>query len=89
MNSTQADAQLQLRRWVLEVGRNLSEETLTDTTPLFEARHLTSLNVPELLLKLEELRGGRALNLATLKPGDLQNLQAIYRRFLDPIEAES
>lgn len=78
-------ARLALRRWVLQTARNLDDETLTDTTRLFEARHLTSLNVPELLITLEELRGS-ALNLATLKPGDLQDLRTIYERFLEPAQ---
>jgi hypothetical protein len=73
---------------VLQAARNLDDETLTDTTPLFEARHLTSLNVPELLMTLEELRGS-ALDLATLKPGDLQDLRTIYERFLEPTHGAS
>lgn len=85
MTSSPNAARLALRRWVLQTARNLDDETLTDTTPLFEARHLTSLNVPELLITLEELRG-RALDLARLKPGDLQDLRTIYERFLEPAQ---
>jgi len=70
-----------LRSWLLANGRNLREDTLTDSTALFEQRHITSIQVPDLLLLIESLRG-KAIDLAALRPGDLKDLRTITARFL-------
>jgi hypothetical protein len=71
----------QIRRWVLENGNNVDATTLDDTTALFEQRHITSIQVPELLLLIESVRR-RPIDLSVLRPGDLRDLRTIYTRFL-------
>ena len=69
-----------LRSWVLSKARNFDGSTLTDSTPLFEERQLTSLHVPELLLFLERLRGG-PIDVDDLRPGDFRDIDTLVLRF--------
>jgi len=71
----------ELRNWVLANAKNLREDTLTDTTALFEQRHITSIQVPDLLLLIESLRG-KPIDLSGLQPGDLKDIYTIKTRFL-------
>jgi len=45
-----------LRAWILEHGKRIDPADLHDDTPLLERRILTSLQLADLLLFLEELR---------------------------------
>jgi hypothetical protein len=76
-----SEAHAALRAWILDNARGLSADTLHDTTPLLEARHITSLQVPELLLLIESLRK-RPIDFTKLGPGDLKDLRTISERFL-------
>lgn len=81
MISNMEAARAEVRHWVLRNATDLTEDQLTDTTPLLEARIITSLHVPELLLLLERLRC-EPIDLSELGPGDLKDLATIYARFL-------
>ncbi|MGH9222263.1 MAG: hypothetical protein ACRD2W_00315, partial [Acidimicrobiales bacterium] len=71
-----------LRRWVADHNDGLSSDDLDDRTPLIEARYLTSLQVAELLLFLEEL-SGRPVDVAALRPGVFRDIATICETFLD------
>ena len=75
-------ARAEVRSWVLRKVPQLTDDALTETTPLLEARLITSLHVPDLLLLLEGLRR-EPIDLSALKPGDLKDLKTIYSRFLE------
>ena len=77
----------ELRAWIGERVRGIDPGELTDTTPLFEERYLTSPHVPELLLLLERLRGD-FIDIESLQPGDFRDIETIASRFL-PAEARS
>ncbi len=72
--------------WVLRKGKGLTPETLTGTTPLLEGRHVTSLQIPELILYLEHLRG-EPIDVMAMKAGDFRDLDTICTRFLDHTDA--
>jgi hypothetical protein len=76
------DAKAALRRWIVARGR-IGEQALSDETPLLAERVLTSLEVPELLLFLEELRGA-PIDLEGLSGAALRDVATIHRRFLVP-----
>jgi len=76
------DTRRALRRWIVANGNGLTDETLTDTTPLFANHHLSSLHMPELILTLERLRG-RRIDLSKLKAPDLRDVQVLCARFLE------
>ena len=87
MTSDAASAQSaldQLRRWLLKNARGLTEETLDETTPLLAGRHLTSLQVPELLLFIESLRR-EPIDVSNLGEGDLKDMRTIRERFLSGV----
>ena len=70
-----------LRRWVLERNPDLDDAELAVDTPLIERRYLTSLQVPDLLLFIEELRGA-PVDPTHLKPGVFRSLDSIHQTFL-------
>ncbi len=69
-----------LRQWVLERNPSLREADLADDTPLIERRYLTSLQVPDLLLFIEQLRG-TPVDAGRLKPGVFRSIDAIHGAF--------
>lgn len=68
----------ELRSWV---HAKAGHPGLTDHTPLFAGRHLRSVQLPELLLLLERLRGAR-IDVERLEPGDFHSIATIADRFL-------
>jgi hypothetical protein len=70
-----------LRMWVLENGRKIDGVELTDETPLLEKRILSSLQIADLLLFLEELRGA-PVELEGLTGASFRDLGAMSRTFL-------
>jgi acyl carrier protein len=69
-----------IRRWVLERNPELDAAELSDDTPLIERRYLTSLQVADLLLFLEELRGA-PVDPSRLRPGVFRSIDAIHKAF--------
>ena len=70
-----------LRRWVLERNPQLEDSELSNDTPLIERRYLTSLQVADLLVFLEELRG-EPVDPTRLKPGVFRSIDTIHQAFL-------
>ena len=70
-----------IRRWVLERNPELGDADLSDDTPLIERRYLTSLQVADLLVFLEELRG-EPVDPGRLKPGVFHSIDTIHEAFL-------
>ncbi len=70
-----------LRMWVLENGRTIDGVELTDETPLLEKRILSSLQIADLLLFLEELRG-EPVELEGLTGASFRDLGSMSRAFL-------
>jgi hypothetical protein len=76
-----------LRAWILEHGQRVDAATLADDTPLLEQRILTSLQLAELLLFLEELRE-RPVDLEGLTGSSFRDLRSMVATFL-PEEAHA
>lgn len=70
-----------LREWVIRGGR-IRGEDLRDDTPLLERRVITSPQVMDLILLIEELTG-RPVDIERLKPGLFRDIDAICRNFLE------
>lgn len=83
--STTTSPRQALFEWVLRRGRGVTADQLTGTTPLLENRHIRSLQIPELLLFLEELRGS-PVDVLQLRAGDFTDIDTICARFLTPAE---
>jgi acyl carrier protein len=76
-----ATTKQRLRAWILEHGQRISDAELTDETPLLERRILSSLQIADLLLFLEELRG-TPVELEGLSGASFRDLGAMSRAFL-------
>ncbi|MBZ0232238.1 MAG: acyl carrier protein [Deltaproteobacteria bacterium] len=81
MSSATGTAKDRLRAWILEHGRRVDGVELTDDTPLLEKRILSSLQIADLLLFLEELRGA-PVELEGLTGASFRDLGAMSRAFL-------
>jgi acyl carrier protein len=71
----------ELREWVLKNSTKVTAEELTSATPLIETRIITSMQVMELILFLEKIKGSR-LVIKNIKPGAFKNIDSIYDAFL-------
>lgn len=77
---TEAEARDALRTWIREHNPDVPAGEPADGTRLIECRYLTSLQVADLLLYVEELRQS-PVDPARLKPGVFASIDAIYRAF--------
>lgn len=78
---SEADLRQALRAWVRDHADVEVPDDFDDHTPLIATRLLTSLQVAELLLTVEELRG-ESLDPASLRPGVFRDIDTVYRTFL-------
>lgn len=83
--STPVTRKARLRAWILEHGKRIDDAELRDDTPLLERRILTSLQLADLLLFLEELRGA-PVDLEGLSGASFRDLASLVKAFL-PEEA--
>jgi len=66
--------------WVRAHRRGAQDAPLDADTLLLQERLLTSLQLPELLLFIEQLRG-QPLDVASIRPGAFASVAAIERHF--------
>jgi acyl carrier protein len=71
----------ELKNWVLLKSTKVKAEELSTSTPLIDTRIISSMQVMELILFLEKLKGSR-LNMKNIKPGVFQDIDSIYNTFL-------
>ena len=77
---TSEDARAALREWILEQNPEVSAADVSDDTPLIERRYLTSLQVADLLVLIEQLRGA-PVDPSRLRPGVFRSIDAIHGAF--------
>jgi len=77
---TEADVRAALRRWVEDRSPGLAPGSLDDRTPLIASRIITSLQVTDLLLFVEELRAA-SIDPGSLRPGVFGDIDTIYATF--------
>jgi len=71
-----------LRDWVVRTNGQVSPADVRDDTPILERRIVKSLDLMDLILFLEELRG-RPIDVEALKPGVFRSIDAIWTNFFD------
>lgn len=76
---TEAEVKSALKAWVLKKAK-ISEGDLNEATPLLETRLISSLQVMELILEIEKIKGGR-INIKSMKPGAFASIHNIYEAF--------
>jgi len=71
-----------LREWVVRTNGKIRADELRDDTPLIEKRIVRSLDVLDLIVLLEGLRG-RAIDVEKLAPGSFRSIDQIWKVFFD------
>jgi hypothetical protein len=69
-----------LRACIARLSGKLSPAEIADDTPIIERRIITSLQVLDLILELELLRG-KPIDVESLKPGVFKNIDSIHAGF--------
>ncbi len=77
---TELEIRKALRDWIIKTNGKIRPEDLTDEMPIIEQRIISSLQVMDLLLFLEQLTG-KSVEVEKLKPGIFQNINTLYENF--------
>ena len=80
---SESEVRQELRLWIFKVSKKLTPETqaiFADSTSLMDSRIITSLQIMELILVIEKLRGQK-FDLKKLKPGAFNSINSIYATF--------
>ena len=77
---TEAEIRQSLREWIVKTSGKIRADELNDDTPIIERRIISSLQLTDLILMLEEL-SDNAIDAEMLKPGAFRDINAIYRNF--------
>ena len=77
---TVTEIQSALRRWILDKHPAYDPGKLTDDTPLIEERLLTSIQVMDLVLFLEDL-SGKPVDMTRLQKGAFSSMASIRQAF--------
>lgn len=76
-----------LREWIVKANGKIRQEDLHEDTPILEQRIVTSLQIMDLILFLEQLRA-KPIDVENLKPGVFRTLNDIHRNFFEDFEKE-
>ena len=77
-----------LREWIVKTSGKIRAEELSDDTPIIERRIISSLQLTDLILMVEDL-SGQPIDAELLKPGVFKDINAIYRNFFDSARAKA
>ncbi len=77
--SAEAEIRDQLRSWIIERSKS-GIETLDDQTPILDSGILSSLDVVELVLFIESLRG-EEVDVDDIEPESLTTVDTLYETF--------
>jgi acyl carrier protein len=79
---SEAEVRQALRAWILKTSGKIKPDDLTDETPIIERRIISSLQIMDLILFLEQMMD-RSLDVEQLKPGVFRSISVIYRNFFE------
>jgi acyl carrier protein len=76
-----------LRDWIVANSGKVAPDEVTEETPIIERRIISSVQVMDLILFLEQL-GGKPIDVDRLQPGAFHSIDAIVRGFLQDVAHE-
>jgi len=76
---SETEIKADLRDWIVRKGKIQAEE-INDKTPFLEQRIISSVQLMELILFMEDL-SGNAIDVKSLKKGMLRDIDTIYANF--------
>jgi acyl carrier protein len=77
---SETDIRSQLRTWIINRAKT-KPTALADNVPVLEQGILTSLDIVELVLYIERLRGGREVEVDALDPAAFRDINSMYATF--------
>jgi acyl carrier protein len=77
---SEEDIRVALRAWILDHARTTVPHEWGDTTPILESGLLSSLDVVELVLFIESLRG-EEVDVDAIEPESLRNVDTLFEAF--------
>jgi acyl carrier protein len=77
---TEAEIRQHLRAWIISRAKQKPDQ-LPDDLPILEKGILTSLDVVELIVYIEKLRGGSEVPTDALEPTAFRDIDSMYRAF--------
>ena len=80
---TESEIRQQLRTWIINRAKD-KPDGFRDDIPILESGILSSLDIVELILFIENLRGGVEVSVEDLDSGAFRDVDAIYRSFFVP-----
>jgi len=80
---TETEVRAALREWIVRTSGKVKPSDVADDTPILEKRIVKSLDVMDLILFLEELRGA-PIDVEKLQPGVFRDVDAIWKNFFGP-----
>jgi len=82
MTVTNSKARQSLREWIFSKAKSVDESTFSDQTLIIEEGLITSVDVLELFLLIEEL-GEVEIDATELEPDMLESIDRICQTFLE------
>jgi acyl carrier protein len=79
---TETDIKSELREWISSASKKAEKIAIRDDTPIIEQRIITSLQVMDLILYIEQLTDA-SIDVEDLKPGVFKDVNTIYRNFFE------
>lgn len=76
-----------LREWVVKTNGKVQLQDITDQMSIIEQRIISSLQVMELILFIEQL-SGKPVDVEDLQPGAFRNIETIYQHFFNEASVE-
>jgi acyl carrier protein len=71
-----------LREWIATASTNAGAIEITDSTAIIEQRIITSVQVMDLILFIQEL-SGKPIQVEDLKAGAFRDVNTIYKTFFE------
>ena len=79
---TETEVRTALREWIVRTSGKVGVSDVADDTPILEKRIVKSLDLMDLILFLEELRGA-PIDVEKLQPGVFRSIDAIWKNFFE------
>lgn len=77
---TKSEIKADLKAWISRTHGNVTQQAIGDDTPIFRDGLLKSVQVPELILYIEEL-AQRPVDIEKIQPGAFRDVQSILHNF--------
>lgn len=77
---TEIEVRTQLRSWIRTRAKMTASKELKDDTPILDQGILSSLDVAELILFIESLKG-EEVDIGAIEPKVLKNIDTLYTAF--------